>query len=100
MRTRRPSDIVRARQLRPSNPRRGPYPAGDRRRERPFRVVGTTNADKHAMDRLAILVVDDEPPVLAFAERVLGEAGYQVQTTTHGTQALQLIERRGYFDAL
>jgi len=46
----------------------------------------------------AVLVVDDELPILAFAERALTPSGYRVQTATTGDQALRMIETAGAFD--
>ena len=39
-----------------------------------------------------VLVVDDEPSVLAFAERALTGAGYQVAVASDGPDALRLVE--------
>src|SRR5882672_1629147 len=45
-----------------------------------------------------ILVVDDEASVREFTERALQTAGYDVVVAANGSQALQLVERRGPFD--
>ena len=39
----------------------------------------------------AVLVVDDEPLVLRFTERVLADAGYRVQGAADGILALELV---------
>ena len=39
----------------------------------------------------AVLVVDDEPLVLRFTERVLADAGYRVQSAADGIRALELV---------
>jgi two-component system cell cycle sensor histidine kinase/response regulator CckA len=46
----------------------------------------------------AVLVVDDELPILAFAERALTQKGYRVQTATTGEQALRMLETNHGFD--
>lgn len=45
-----------------------------------------------------ILVVDDEPSIRAFADRVLREAGYDVTVASSGPEALTLAEKQGCFD--
>jgi len=50
------------------------------------------------MSAPAVLVVDDELPILVFAERALTEAGYRIQTATSAAQALRMLETRGAFD--
>ena len=47
-----------------------------------------------------ILVVDDEPAVVMFAERVLQTAGYQIMTATSGDAALELCTQQGLPDLL
>jgi len=47
-----------------------------------------------------ILVVDDEPAVRLFVERVLVDAGFRVVTATGGTEALGLLERGTTIDLL
>jgi CheY-like chemotaxis protein len=42
-----------------------------------------------------VLVVDDEPSVLAVASRALEEAGYGVITAGNGQEALEVLKRRG-----
>jgi two-component system cell cycle sensor histidine kinase/response regulator CckA len=39
-----------------------------------------------------VLVVDDEPPIRAFAERALTSAGYGVEVAADGPEALELID--------
>jgi two-component system cell cycle sensor histidine kinase/response regulator CckA len=53
------------------------------------------NADDSAP---RILVVDDDASVRAFSARALQTAGYDVVVAADGTQALELVERRGPFD--
>ncbi len=43
-----------------------------------------------------ILVVDDEPSILAFLSEVLGHEGYEVETAGSGKEALALLEKRRY----
>jgi len=50
------------------------------------------------MNAPAVLVVDDELPILAFAERALTQGGYRVQTATNGAQALRMLETGDGFD--
>jgi two-component system cell cycle sensor histidine kinase/response regulator CckA len=45
-----------------------------------------------------ILVVDDDASVREFTARALQTAGYDVVEASNGTQALELVERRGPFD--
>jgi PAS domain S-box-containing protein len=47
-----------------------------------------------------ILVVEDEPAVLAMLESVLEEAGYQVHTAVDGIEAQALIKSEGKIDLL
>jgi two-component system cell cycle sensor histidine kinase/response regulator CckA len=47
-----------------------------------------------------ILVVDDEPVVVEFVERVLQTAGYDIMTATSGDAALELCTERGLPDLL
>jgi two-component system response regulator AtoC len=51
------------------------------------------------MDRIAVLVVDDEESVRTFLAELLGNAGYQVRCAGSGTQALEMLEG-GSFDAV
>jgi two-component system cell cycle sensor histidine kinase/response regulator CckA len=46
----------------------------------------------------AVLIVDDEPSVRAFAQQALTAAGYQTHEAASGPHALSLIEMRGSFD--
>ncbi|MDD4985913.1 MAG: PAS domain S-box protein [Dehalococcoidales bacterium] len=43
-----------------------------------------------------ILVVDDEPAILAFLKKVLGGEGYDVTTAGSGREALEMIKEQGY----
>jgi two-component system cell cycle sensor histidine kinase/response regulator CckA len=45
-----------------------------------------------------ILVVEDEASVREFTARALQTAGYDVVVAANGSQALELVERRGPFD--
>src|SRR3954466_12967987 len=51
------------------------------------------------MDRIAVLVVDDEESVRTFLAELLGNAGYQVRCASSGTQALEMLAG-GSFDAV
>jgi two-component system response regulator AtoC len=51
------------------------------------------------MDRIAVLVVDDEESVRTFLAELLGNAGYQVRCAGSGAQALEMLEG-GSFDAV
>ena len=50
--------------------------------------------------RLRVLVVDDEPPILKFLERVLNEAGYEVTTASTGAEALGQYADDSRFDLI
>jgi CheY-like chemotaxis protein len=47
-----------------------------------------------------VLVVDDEPTVVEFVQRVLETAGYGITTATSGDAALQICEQHGMPDLL
>jgi two-component system cell cycle sensor histidine kinase/response regulator CckA len=47
-----------------------------------------------------ILIVDDEPVVVEFAQRVLQSAGYRTMTATSGDEALKLCTDQGIPDLL
>jgi CheY-like chemotaxis protein len=49
--------------------------------------------------RRRVLVVDDEPSVLTFAECALTAANYDVVTARDGEEALRLVDTRRPFDA-
>ncbi|XXF75270.1 sigma 54-interacting transcriptional regulator [Myxococcaceae bacterium GXIMD 01537] len=51
------------------------------------------------MDRIAVLVVDDEESVRTFLSELLGSAGYQVRCASSGPQALEMLAG-GSFDAV
>jgi CheY-like chemotaxis protein len=52
-------------------------------------------ADRRPHAETRILIVDDEPVVVEFVERVLETVGYQLMTATSGEQALDLCRKRG-----
>ena len=43
-----------------------------------------------------ILMVDDEPTILAFLKEVLGGEGYDVETVSSGKEALEMIKNKRY----
>jgi len=43
-----------------------------------------------------ILVVDDEPTILAFLKKVLGGEGYDVETVSSGEEVLEMIKNKRY----
>ena len=47
-----------------------------------------------------VLVVDDEPDLLAVIGEILAARGYQVETATAGAEALERLERGGRFDLI
>ena len=47
-----------------------------------------------------ILVVDDEPTVVEFAQRVLETAGYGIMTATSGDAAIEICAKHGMPDLL
>ena len=47
-------------------------------------------------DKRAVLVVDDEPNVLALLKNVMTQNGYEVVTATNGQEALERIAARSY----
>jgi CheY-like chemotaxis protein len=49
---------------------------------------------------LRVLVVDDEETVCRFVDRVLRDAGYETATASGGTEAVEVMARRGPFDLL
>jgi DNA-binding NtrC family response regulator len=51
------------------------------------------------MDRIAVLVVDDEEQVRTFLAELLGSSGYQVRCASNGAQALEMLAG-GSFDAV
>jgi CheY-like chemotaxis protein len=51
------------------------------------------------MDRIAVLVVDDEEQVRTFLAELLGSSGYQVRCASSGAQALEMLAG-GSFDAV
>jgi CheY-like chemotaxis protein len=57
----------------------------------------TATADERAR---RVLIVDDEESNLAFAERVLREAGYETAAAASGLEALKVANNQGPFDLL
>ena len=57
-------------------------------------------ARRQPRSRPRILIVDDEPVVVEFVERVLETVGYQLMTATSGEQAIQLCTKQGIPDLL
>ena len=53
-----------------------------------------------AVGRSRVLVVDDEPGILEFADRTLRAAGYTTSIAASGSAALALAESAGPFDLL
>jgi two-component system, NtrC family, response regulator AtoC len=51
------------------------------------------------MDRIAVLVVDDEEQVRTFLAELLGSSGYQVRCASSGPQALEMLSG-GSFDVV
>ncbi len=51
------------------------------------------------MDRMAVLVVDDEEPVRTFLAELLTASGYLARTAADGAQALEMLSA-GSFDAV
>ncbi|MFY0575378.1 sigma 54-interacting transcriptional regulator [Cystobacter fuscus] len=51
------------------------------------------------MDRIAVLVVDDEEQVRTFLAELLGSSGYQVRCASSGAQALEMLSG-GSFDVV
>lgn len=47
-------------------------------------------------DAPRVLVVDDEPSVCRSCEKILAREGYQVQSVTSGTQAIQMLEHEPF----
>jgi len=58
------------------------------------RVEEVEEAGKTAGGR--ILVVDDEPAILAFLKKLLGSEGYDVATAGSGREALEMIKEQRY----
>jgi len=48
--------------------------------------------------QISVLVVDDEPSVQRFVERVLSEAGYSTKVAGDGPEALEVASRMDEFD--
>jgi len=63
--------------------------------EEKIEVVEAAKEDGKAIGG-RILVVDDEPTILAFLKRVLGGEGYEVETVSSGREALGMIKNKRY----
>jgi CheY-like chemotaxis protein len=48
------------------------------------------------MSRTVVLVVEDEPSVMAFIRAALERSGYEVDPAATGARALELLRMRGY----
>ena len=55
---------------------------------------------REASQPISVLIVDDEPSVQRFVERVLSEAGYITTVAGDGPQALEAASRMEQFDIL
>jgi two-component system NtrC family sensor kinase len=53
-------------------------------------------ANRRALTRQAILVVEDEPEIAGLVAEVLHREGYDVDTAMNGEEALQLLQQRAY----
>src|SRR6185436_9231152 len=51
------------------------------------------------MDRMAVLVVDDEESVRVYLQELLAQSGYLARTASTGAQALEMLSA-GSFDAV
>lgn len=51
-------------------------------------------------EKATILIVDDEPAIVSFAEQVLTRAGYRTVCAPNGAEGLRLAESLGDFDLL
>ena len=51
-----------------------------------------------AAKKRRVLVVDDEESIRRFAERALGDAGYDVMVAANGPEALRISQEEGPFD--
>jgi CheY-like chemotaxis protein len=56
------------------------------------------NLDNSRRPAPRVLVVDDEESICRFAERVLGEAGYEVVVASNGPEALGTVKTQRPFD--
>ena len=48
------------------------------------------------MNRPLVLVVEDEPSVMAFLRAALERSGYEIDAAETGTRALEMLARRSY----
>jgi two-component system cell cycle sensor histidine kinase/response regulator CckA len=53
-----------------------------------------------ARPKASVLIVDDEPSIVTFVERVLGDQGYTTATAADGPEALDAAAQHGAFDLL
>ncbi|GAA3946232.1 PAS domain S-box protein [Allohahella marinimesophila] len=60
-------------------------------------IAAVVNKDK---DRESVLVVDDEPDVLAMAQQLFQNFGYEVFTARSGEEALDILQRTTNIDLL
>jgi len=51
-------------------------------------------------EKATILIVDDEPAIVSFANQVLTRAGYQTACASNGAEGLRVAEALGQFDLL
>jgi DNA-binding response OmpR family regulator len=61
----------------------------------PFSIMMNPNSEPNA--RAKVLVVDDEPAILITLQRILQQAGYEVQTAQSGREGLDAF-RQGHWD--
>ena len=50
--------------------------------------------------KVALLIVDDEPPIRALLAKVAQRAGFDVDTAQDGIEALEMLERKTYAIAI
>lgn len=60
----------------------------------------TSRLGKAAPEPLQVLVVDDEPAVRRFVDRVLRDAGYMTSTAGDGTEAVEVAAKMPKVDVL
>jgi two-component system NtrC family sensor kinase len=49
-----------------------------------------------AVEKLPILIIEDEPSVMSFVQAALERAGYEVMTANSGAEALPLLEENDF----
>jgi CheY-like chemotaxis protein len=64
------------------------------------RVAGASRVTRRAKQKVSVLIVDDEPSVRKFVERVLSSAGYATTTAADGPEAIETASRLEQFDVL